>query len=422
MIDLKLIKKNIYLYINKFKNRGCNINIKYLSKIDDERKKLKFKLNNSIFNKNKLSKLLYLYKNNSNINNLYKNINNINIKINLLKEKIKNLNYEINNILYEIPNILSNDVPSGKNSKNIDVYYWGEKRKFNFNIKSYITIGKLNNYIDFNSSSKISGKKFIIMKNNFSRIYRALSQFMLDIHIKNHGYEEIYVPLIVNNESLYGSGQLPKFKKDLFYLNNFNNNKLTHALIPTSEVPLVNIMRNTILNENKLPIKFVSNSSCFRSEVGSYGSNSKGLIRLHQFDKVEMVQFVKPNDSFNSLESLTNNAEYILQLLNLHYRKVLLSANNTSFSSCKTYDLEVWFPYENKYIEVSSCSNTSDFQSRRILARYKTLDNKINLIHILNGSGLAIGRTMAALIENYQEKDMNIKIPKILLPYMKDRL
>ena len=268
--------------------------------------------------------------------------------------------------------------------------------------------------IDFDLGSKISGSRFTVLSGSFAKLHRALKNFMIDVHTKEHGYEEVNVPYIVNSESLHGTGQLPKFEMDLFKIESKDND---FYLIPTAEVPVTNIVRNRIVNFSDLPIKYVCHSPCFRSEAGSYGKDTKGMIRQHQFEKVELVQIISPSDSYEALEQLTSNAESILKKLKLHYRVSLLCTGDTGFSSSKTYDLEVWLPSQNTYREISSCSNFEDFQSRRMLARSK-IDGKMQFLHTINGSGLAIGRTLVAVIENYQQKDGSIQIPDVLVSYM----
>jgi len=303
-----------------------------------------------------------------------------------------------------------------KKKDNQVIYSWGKIKKMDFLVKNHVDLGNKINFFDWKTSAKISGTNFVIMKGKIAKLYRVLSQFMLDLHIDKHKYKEIYVPYIVHKKSLYGTGQLPKFNSDLFSINFLkNSNKNDYFLIPTAEVPLTNLVQNKILIKSKLPYKFVANTPCFRNESTSYGKNFKGLIRLHQFDKVELVQIVLPKNSKKTLEKITLHAEKVLKLLKLPYRKVLLCTGKTNFSSAQTYDLEVWFPSQKSYREVSSCSNMLDFQARRMNARYFDKSKKKNTyVHTLNGSGLAIGRTLAAILENYQCRDGSIKIPKIL--------
>ncbi|KZZ54598.1 serine--tRNA ligase, partial [Oleiphilus sp. HI0123] len=284
-----------------------------------------------------------------------------------------------------------------------------------FEVKDHVALGDINKQLDFETASKLTGSRFVVMRGQLAKLHRALAQFMLDTHSAENGYEEVYLPYVVNSDSLFGTGQLPKFEEDLFKL---------HAdrefyLIPTAEVPATNIVRDEIIDSAKLPIKLVCHTPCFRSEAGSYGRDVRGMIRQHQFDKVEMVQIVKPEDSAQALEALTGHAEGILQKLGLPYRKVLLCGGDLGFSAVKTYDLEVWLPGQKAYREISSCSNTKDFQARRMQARYRSPEmKKPQLVHTLNGSGLAVGRTMIAVMENYQQEDGSIKVPEVLVPYM----
>ncbi|BBA84548.1 serine--tRNA ligase [endosymbiont of Euscepes postfasciatus] len=414
MISIKFIKQNLNFVLNNLKKRNFIIDIDFIISKDNIRKSIQNKLENLRFKSNQFSNNFKLKKSKKNyINNL--NFKNIRKKINKLKSDLNLIKVEIKNYLYTIPNIFDdNSIPIGNSNKNIVIYKWGNKKTFDFKISSYISIGKKLDCMDFKLSSNISGSKFVIMKNKIAKLNRSIIQFMLDIHINKHFYEEIYVPLIVNKESMYGSGQFPKFINDSFNIIYNSNN---YYLIPTSEVPLINLFRNKILSEKQIPIKYVSYTPCFRTEFNSYGKNNCGLIKLNQFDKVELIRIVDQNSSKKHLEELTNDSEIILKLLNLHYRKILLSSNELPFTSYKTYDLEVWFPYKNKYIEVSSCSNTLDFQSRRILSRYRDKNNNILLTHIINGSGLAVSRILAAIIENYQNKNLDFDIPEVLKKY-----
>ena len=287
-------------------------------------------------------------------------------------------------------------------------------------MKDHVDIGEgLNNSLDFATATKLTGSRFVVMRREMARLNRAIAQFMLDVHTTEHGYDEMYVPFLVNADSLYGTGQLPKFGEDLFHTQPATEEGQGLSLIPTAEVPLTNIARDEILDEKSLPIKMTAHTPCFRSEAGSYGRDTRGLIRQHQFDKVELVQLVKPEDSFDALEELTQHAETILQKLELPYRKVLLCTGDMGFGACKTYDLEVWLPAQNTYREISSCSNMVDFQARRMQARFRNPEtNKPELLHTLNGSGLAVGRTLVAILENYQQADGSVTVPKALVPYM----
>ncbi len=336
-----------------------------------------------------------------------------------LKEKEHNLN-ELQSQLQEwlmgIPNIPHESVPPGKSEDDNRVEKeWGEPTQLDFEPKDHVDIGEGLQQLDFETGAKITGSRFVVLHHDIARLHRALIQFMLDMHTKAHGYTEVYVPFIVNSDSLHGTGQLPKFKEDLFKLETDSD----YYLIPTAEVPVTNIWRNEIANLEKLPIKYVCHTPCFRSEAGSYGKDTRGLIRQHQFEKVELVQLVHPDNSWQALEELTGHAEAVLQTLELPYRLVTLCGGDLGFSAAKTYDLEVWLPAQNCYREISSCSNFLDFQSRRMKARWKnTTTKKTELLHTLNGSGLAIGRTLVAILENYQTKESEIIVPEVLKPYL----
>lgn len=415
MLNPYLLRKELLLVSEKLSKKCFNLDVSLMSKMENERKKLQVQTENLQYKHKLLSDLFRkskILKENNDIlkNKIIRSKENLDIlknKLNLLKEKIHNFSMSI-------PNIPSEDVPRGTGySNNKIIKYWGEKKKYNFIIRDHIQIGKNFNQINWEEASKISGSRFVVMKGKIALLHRALTQFMLDIHTNEHGYIETYVPYLVNYDALYGTGQLPKFSNDLFHVNSIDKKK--YILIPTAEVPLTNLFRNEILNETSLPIMLTACTPCFRSESSSYGRDVKGLIRLHQFDKVELIQIVKPELSMQTLEILTNHAEKILQLLELPYRKVLLCGGEMGFSATKTYDLEVWFPSQNKYREISSCSNMGDFQARRMQTRYrKKLEKTNNFVHTLNGSGLAVGRTLAAILENYQQEDGRVKIPKIL--------
>ena len=320
---------------------------------------------------------------------------------------------ELDTLLQGIPNIPHASVPAGNDEEdNVEVRRWGTPKTFDFEVKDHVDLGDALNGLDFDTAAKITGSRFSQMRGGLASLHRALTQFMLNTHIHEHGYEEVYVPYIVNRESLYGTGQLPKFEEDLFKL----DDEREFYLIPTAEVPITNIYRNEIVDT--LPIKFVAHTPCFRSEAGSYGRDTRGMIRQHQFEKVEMVQFVHPDKSWDALEELVGHAEAILQKLDLPYRTVILCGGDLGFSAAKTYDLEVWLPSQEKYREISSCSNFADFQARRMKARFRNTEGKPELLHTVNGSGLAVGRTLVAVIENYQQADGSIAIPAVLQPLM----
>ena len=323
----------------------------------------------------------------------------------------------LDGLLHGIPNVPHSSVPAGNDEDdNVEVRRWGEPRAFEFEVKDHVDLGDALNGLDFETATKITGSRFSQMRGGLATMHRALTQFMLNTHIQEHGYEEVYVPYIVNRESLFGTGQLPKFEEDLFKL----DDEREFFLIPTAEVPITNIYRNEIVDT--LPIKLVSHTPCFRSEAGSYGRDTRGMIRQHQFEKVEMVQFVHPDDSWDTLEVLVGHAEAILQKLALPYRTVILCGGDLGFTAAKTYDIEVWLPSQEKYREISSCSNFTDFQARRMKARFRNAEGKPELLHTLNGSGLAVGRTLLAVMENYQQADGSIAVPEVLQPYMNGQM
>jgi seryl-tRNA synthetase len=315
-----------------------------------------------------------------------------------------------------LPNLLHDSVPDGADEKaNVEVRRWGQPRKFDFEPLDHIAIGEKLGGLDFEAAARISGARFVVMRSQIARLHRALAQFMLDLHTREHGYTEVYVPYLVQAQALYGTGQLPKFEQDLFALK--GDQKL--YLIPTAEVPVTNLVREQILAAADLPLKFVSHTPCFRSEAGAAGKDTRGMIRNHQFDKVELIHIVKPAASYDALEELIANAETVLKRLEIPYRTVALSAGDIGFASAKTYDLEAWLPAQSQYREISSCSNTEAFQARRMQARWRNPDTgKPEPVHTLNGSGLAVGRTLVAVLENYQNADGSVNVPSALIPYM----
>ena len=332
------------------------------------------------------------------------------------KRQLKLVQDDLNSMLMAIPNIPHDSVPLGADEDdNQEVLVWGKKPTFDFAVKDHVDLGEALGGLDFGAAIKITGARFMVLKGPLARLHRALIQFMLNRHIQDHGYEEVYVPYLVNAESLRGTGQLPKFEEDLFKV----PGERDLYLIPTAEVPVTNLVRDEIIDASQLPLRFTCHTPCFRSEAGSHGRDTRGLVRQHQFEKVEMVQMVKPADSTAALEELTGHAEAILKTLGLAYRKVILCGGDLGFSAVKTYDLEVWLPGQDKYREISSCSNMGDFQARRMQARWRNPETgKPELLHTLNGSGLAVGRTLLAILENYQQEDGSILVPEALAPYM----
>ncbi|MGK2950952.1 MAG: serine--tRNA ligase, partial [Thiobacillus sp.] len=340
-----------------------------------------------------------------------------------METRLTALQTEINDFLMGVPNLPHESVAPGKDeTANVEVSRWGTPKTFDFTVRDHVDIGEHLGQLDFTAAVKITGSRFTVMKGPLARLHRALAQFMLDVHTGEHGYTEVYVPYLVNADSMRGTGQLPKFEEDLFHVPRDSKQECTDAdklyLIPTAEVPVTNLLRDEIVPAEALPLKFVAHTPCFRSEAGSYGRDTRGMIRQHQFDKVELVQMVRPEDSYAALEALTANAETILQKLGLPYRKMALCSGDMGFSAAKTYDLEVWLPAQNTYREISSCSNFEAFQARRMQARFKVGQGKPELLHTLNGSGLAVGRTLVAILENYQNADGSVTVPDALRPWM----
>ena len=410
MHNIKDIRLNSENFINLLKGRNSDIDINELLLLDKSNRDLIKKKELLEQKKKKISKTKdqSLFKKSI---NLSKQIDELEIKNNEFKTKIDAL-------LSNLPNLPLKDVPVGKDETNNKIIYQkGIVPKFEFKPKSHEELGKNLNMIDFDLATKTSGSRFVFLKNSIARLERALSSFMLDTHTTKNGYSEISPPLIANSSSMYGTGQLPKFEKDQFELK-LNNSNERKFLIPTAEVILTNTVREKILSFNDLPIRLVALTSCFRKEAGSYGKDTKGMIRQHQFYKVELVSIVQQKECKNELERMTNCAENVLKDLNLPYRKLLLSTGDMGFSAEKTYDLEVWIPSQNKYREISSCSSCGSFQARRMKARYKSRNNETLFVGTLNGSGLAVGRTLIAIMENYQQKDGSIIIPNVLKDYM----
>ncbi|RIY35598.1 serine--tRNA ligase [Psittacicella gerlachiana] len=336
------------------------------------------------------------------------------------KAKLAEVQQQLFDIASRLPNLQADEVPVGKDENdNVEIKRWGTPRTFDFEVKDHVDLGELTEGIDFKSAARLTGSRFVVFKSEIARLHRALIQFMLEEHYKA-GYQEVYVPYLVNQDALFGTGQLPKFAEDLFQIKPIDDQgEKTYYLIPTAEVPVTNLVADQILEEKTLPHRYCSHTPCFRSEAGSYGRDTRGCIRLHQFEKVELVHITKPEDSMEQLEKLTAQAESILEKLGLPYRRIILCTGDTGFSSMKTYDLEVWLPAQNTYREISSCSNMGDFQARRMKARFRREGSKKpELVHTLNGSGLAISRTLVAVLENYQQADGSIVVPEVLRKYM----
>lgn len=415
MIDPKLLREDAQAVATLLKKRGFQLDVPRLTELESQRKTLQMELQALQNERNVCSKTVGQVKSKGgDASDLLQQLKKVGDTLTLTEEKFSIVQNELKNVLSGIPNIPHPSVPEGKNENdNTVIRTWGTIPHFNFTPKDHVDLGAPLG-MDFALGSKLSGARFVVLKNPLARLQRALIQFMLDVHTKEHGYQEIYVPYIVNSESLFGTGQLPKFKEDQFSVNGDSG----LFLIPTAEVPVTNLMRDDIVDRKELPIKYVCYSSCFRSEAGSYGKDTRGMIRNHQFEKVELVQIVHPENSYVILEELTSHAEKILQKLTLPYRVIALCGGDIGFSAAKTYDLEVWLPSQNRYREISSCSNFESFQARRLQARFRDpKTGKPELVHTLNGSGLAVGRTLVAILENFQDAEGHIHIPAVLQPY-----
>ncbi|CZH00295.1 TPA: serine--tRNA ligase [Legionella pneumophila] len=417
MLDNQLLRENPQYVATQLLKRGFQFDAVTFSQLEEKRKALQVSTQSLQNERNLRSKAIGEAKSRGeNIEPMREEVNKLGAKLEQQKTELDEILKQIEVISLSLPNIPHESVPVGKDElDNQEIRKWGDVPAFSFPVKSHDELGEALGQMDFALAAKITGSRFVVMKGHLARLHRALIQFMLDIHIQQHGYQEIYVPYIVNADSLLGTGQLPKFEADLFKLTGENGYYLTS----TSEIPVTNTVREMILSAEQLPIRYVCHSPCFRSEAGSYGKDTKGMIRQHQFEKVELVWITKPEDSYNALEQLTQHAEVILQRLNLPYRVVALCTGDIGAGSAKTYDLEVWLPSQNTYREISSCSNMEAFQARRMKARFRNPDtNEIQLVHTLNGSGLAVGRTLVAIMENYQDEHGNIHIPDALKPYL----
>jgi seryl-tRNA synthetase len=416
MLDIKRIRKNPEEVNELLKRRNPELSVDNVVKLDERRRALLQQVEEMKAEQNKVSKEVpVLKKAGEDVSVLLEEMKQLSIKIKEIDIKVKEVEDDMNNELLFIPNIPNANITVGRSEEdNKEIRKWGEPRSFDFEIKAHWDLGTELEILDFERAAKITGARFSMFKGIGAKIERALIAFMLDTHTEEHGFTEISPPFMVNRDSMIGTGQLPKFEEDVFKLN-----QRDFYLIPTAEVPVTNIYRDEILEENDLPYYMTAYTPCFRSEAGSAGRDTRGLIRNHQFDKVEMVMLSKPEESYEELEKLTNYAEKILQKLGLPYRVIELCTGDIGFSSAKTYDLEVWMPSYNRYVEISSCSNFEDFQARRANLRYKPYNNgKPQYLHTLNGSGLAVGRTFAAIIENYQNQDGSITIPEALRGYL----
>ncbi|MCD5405599.1 MAG: serine--tRNA ligase [Desulfotomaculum sp.] len=416
MLDIKYLRNNFEKVKEALRNRGADLSLDDFLKLDENRRKKLVEVEKLKNKRNTVSEEIgKLKKQGIDAKDLIDEMKNVSEEIKKLDDEVKQIEEQIHEILINIPNIPHKTVPIGADeTQNVEVKKWGDLPGFKFKPKPHWEIAEELDIIDFKRAGKVTGSRFVFYKGLGAMLERAVANFMLDLHIKEHGYVELTPPLIVNSNSLVGTGQLPKFEEDLFKLKDTD-----YYLIPTAEVPVTNYYSNEILNGDDLPIYHCAYSACFRSEAGSAGRDTRGIIRQHQFTKVEMVKFCKPEESYQELEKMVQNAERVLQLLELPYRVINLCTGDLGFSAAKTYDIEVWLPSYDSYKEISSCSNCEDFQARRANIRFRrTSKSKPEFVHTLNGSGLAVGRTIAAVLENYQQPDGSVAIPEVLRPYM----
>ncbi len=416
MLDPKLIRSDPYGVAEQLKKRGYELDVALIELLEKSRKDCQIRTEQFQNKRNSKSKMIGKAKAaGEDIQPLLDEVSGLGEALDQAKAELDDVQQQMDAILWALPNLPHESVPVGRNENdNVEIRRWGEPATFDFAVKDHVDLGS-GQGLDFETATKLTGTRFVVMRGAMAKLHRALTQFMLDLHTHEHGYEEVYVPYIVNRDSLRGTGQLPKFEEDLFCV----DAEAGYYLIPTAEVPVTNLVRDEIIDAQELPIKLTSHTPCFRSEAGSYGKDTRGMIRQHQFEKVEMVQMVKPENAWEALEELTGHAEAVLQKLKLPYRVMNLCAGDIGFSAAKTYDLEVWLPGQQAYREISSCSCFGDFQARRMQARWRNPEKgKPELINTVNGSGLAVGRTLVAVLENYQQADGSITVPEVLQPYM----
>lgn len=417
MLDPQLLRNNPEEVKTVMQRHGADLDLEVFNALETQRKDIQVKTQNLQNERNKRSKSIGMAKaKGEDIQPLLDSVSQLGDELKAAETELQGIQSKLQAIQLSLPNILADDVPLGKDEENnVELRKWGVIPQYDFDVKDHVDLGQSLAGIDFEAGAKIAGSRFVTLSGPLARLQRALTQFMLDMHVDQHGYRETYVPYLVNKDSLLGTGQLPKFEEDLFKISDDS----PYYLIPTAEVPVTNLVRDEIIAADQMPLKFVAHTPCFRSEAGAYGRDVRGMIRQHQFEKVELVQVVKASDSEQAHEQLTQHAESILQALNLPYRLMLLCSGDTGFSATKTYDLEVWLPGQEAYREISSCSNFNDFQARRLKARWRNPETgKPELVHTINGSGLAVGRTLIAVMENYQQADGSIKVPDALQPYM----
>jgi len=416
MLDPKLLRTELEQTATKLARRRHILDIELISALESQRKTLQIRAQELQNERNTRSKAIGQAKaSGQNIQPLLDEVANFGNQLKRTENDLEVIQTQLLTLQLSIPNLPHDSTPDGNSdTDNVEIRRWGQPRQFEFTARDHVDLGAEGG-LDFEAATKLTGTRFAVIRGQLARLHRALTQFMLDLHTQEHGYREVYVPYMVNTDSLRGTGQLPKFEADLFKL----SGELNYYLIPTAEVPVTNLARDSILDNDQLPLRYVAHTPCFRSEAGSYGKDVRGMIRQHQFEKVELVQIVRPKDSYTALEELTGHAEHVLQRLELPYRVVALCTGDIGFSSAKTYDLEVWLPGQQKYREISSCSNFEDFQARRMQVRWRNpVTGKPELVHTLNGSGLAVGRTLVAVMENYQDERGRIQIPEALKPYL----
>ncbi|BBP71641.1 serine--tRNA ligase [Pseudomonas sp. Seg1] len=419
MLDSKLLRSNLQDVADRLASRGFALDTARIEALEEQRKTVQTRTEALQAERNARSKSIGQAKQRGeDIAPLMADVERMAGELSAGKVELDAIQTELDSILLGIPNLPHESVPVGKDEDdNVEVRRWGTPTTFDFEVKDHVALGEKFGWLDFETAAKLSGARFALLRGPIARLHRALAQFMINLHVNEHGYEEAYTPYLVQAPALQGTGQLPKFEEDLFKIAREGEADL--YLIPTAEVSLTNIVAGEIVDSKLLPIKFVAHTPCFRSEAGASGRDTRGMIRQHQFDKVEMVQIVEPSTSMEALEGLTANAEKVLQLLGLPYRTLALCTGDMGFGAVKTYDLEVWIPSQDKYREISSCSNCGDFQARRMQARFRNPETgKPELVHTLNGSGLAVGRTLVAVLENYQQADGSIRVPDVLKPYM----
>ena len=420
MLDIQLLRRDLDGVARRLADRGYTLDVAAFSALEAERRAIQTRTEEMQARRNSLSKQIGGMKGRGeDTSAVMAEVGGLGDEMKASAAQLEDIQKRLSDLLLGVPNLPHESVPAGRDeADNVEVRRWGTPRQFDFEVKDHVDVGTPLG-LDFETGAKLSGARFTLLRGQIARLHRALAQFMIDTHTQHHGYTEVYTPYIVNPEILYGTGQLPKFADDMFRVEKGGGeNTVTQYLISTSEISLTNTVRDSILEESALPVKLTAHSPCFRSEAGSYGRDTRGLIRQHQFDKVEMVQIVAPETSYDALEQMVVHAETILQKLELPYRVITLCTGDMGFSATKTYDLEVWVPAQNTYREISSCSNTEAFQARRMQARYRNAQGKPELVHTLNGSGLAVGRTLVAVLENFQNADGSVTVPVALRPYL----